>query len=94
MRILFAIPLALALTACSQSRPVPLPPVVVKTITVDRPVAVPCVKKSEVPAMPAKVGGQLNGDAGHDLNVVSASALRLRAALGKALALLGACTTG
>jgi hypothetical protein len=94
MRVLMVLPLAIALSACNDARPVPLPPVQVKTITVDRPVAVPCVKRSDVPAMPPKVGSQLNGDAGHDLNIVSASALRLRAALGRALALLGACTTG
>lgn len=86
--------LVAALAGCGDERPVPLPPVVVKTVTVNVPVPIPCVKRSDVPAMPPKIGAQLNGDAGHDLNVVSASALRLRSALDKALALLGGCLIG
>lgn len=40
-----------------------------------------------------KVGDQLTGDPVADVSVLAASNLRLRAAMGKALALLGACST-
>lgn len=92
-RLWLTIAIALALASCGDHvASTPLPPTEVRTITVDRPVAVPCVAKSDIPAAPPKVGTQLTGDAGHDLDVVSASALRLRGTLDKALALLGACT--
>ncbi len=86
-------PLALAalLSSCGNVQSTPAPPVEARVVTVDRPVPVPCVAAAQIPAMPAKVGDQLNGDAGHDLDIVSASALRLRVALDKVLALLGAC---
>ena len=41
----------------------------------------------------AKVGDQLTGDPVADVSVLAASNLRLRTAMGKALALLGACST-
>lgn len=92
-RVLLATLPLLALAGCGDTvKSVPLPPTEVRTVTVDRPVAVPCVDRKDIPAMPPKVGAQLTGEAGHDLDVVSASALRLRASLDKALALLGACT--
>jgi len=80
---------ALTLSACAH-RPVP-PAVVTRTITVDRPVAVACVAPVDVPAMPDAAGAYLTGNAVDDLDLVAASAIRLRAALDKALALLGAC---
>lgn len=82
---------ALALSACATPRHVP-PAVVVKTVEVDRPVAVACVAASDIPAMPPRVGDQMTGDASHDAGLLASSAIRLRAALDKALALLGACT--
>ena len=58
------------------------------------PVAVSCVKPSDVPAMPPHVGADLDGDAVHDVSVLASYALRLRKALDQSLALLGACTVG
>lgn len=66
----------------------------VRTIEVVKPIPVPCVKPEQIPAMPAKVGDQLTGDPVADVSAMAASNLRLRAAMGKALALLGACVTG
>lgn len=88
MRLLLPI---LCLSACAPKPPAPLPPVQVQTITVEKPIPVPCVDRAQIPVMPPKIGALLNGDAAHDLDVVSASALRLRATLGIALAQLGAC---
>jgi hypothetical protein len=82
--------LALALAGCGVQS-TPAPPVEVRTVTVDRPIPVPCIAAFDVPAMPPRVGDQLTGDAGHDLDVVAASAIRLRAALDKALAVLSGC---
>lgn len=92
MKLAAPIALVLALSACATA-PTPPPAVVVKTVEVDRPVPVPCVKPSDVPATPAKVGDQLNGDAVHDLDVVASALIRALAQLDKSLALLSACTT-
>lgn len=81
---------ALALSACAHGPR----PVQVRTVEVVKPIPVPCVKPEQIPAMPAKVGEQLTGDPVADVSVLAASNLRLRAAMGKALALLGACVTG
>ena len=81
---------ALALSACATTPG----PVQVRTVEVVKPIPVPCVKPEQIPAMPAKVGDQLTGDPVADVSVLAASNLRLRAAMGKALALLGACVTG
>lgn len=81
---------ALALSACAHS-PVP---VEVRTVEVVRPIPVPCVKREAIPAMPAKVGDQLTGDPVADVSTLAAANLRLRAALGKALAVLEGCVTG
>lgn len=67
--LLFA---SLALAACSHTEP----GIEVRTVKVPTPV--PCVKASDVPAEPAQVGDQLNGDAVHDLGIVAPSALDLR----------------
>jgi hypothetical protein len=83
----------LCMSACTTG-PHPLPPTEVRTVEVKVPVPVPCVERSALPGMPAKVGNLLTGDAVHDLDVVAASNLRLRTALDKALALLGACVSG
>ena len=80
---------ALALSACAHGPG----PVDVRTVEVAKPIPVPCVKPEQIPAMPAKVGDQLTGDPVADVSVLAASNLRLRAAMGKALALLVACST-
>ena len=63
---------SLALAACSHTEQ----GIEVRTVKVPTPV--PCVKASDVPAEPAQVGDQLNGDAVHDLGIVAPSALDLR----------------
>lgn len=69
--------LVLASSGCT--RPDVAPPAIeVRTVTVEKPVPVPCVDAKSVPAEPGKVGGQLNGQAAHDLDLVAASALQLR----------------
>ena len=87
-----ALPLILAFALSGCGNPphphVDPPPIIVEKV----PVAVDCVDKADIPAEPPKVGGQLTGDAPHDLDIVTASAIHLRNALTKALALLGACT--
>ena len=82
---------AVALAGCGTPRPRPLPPVEVRTITVDRPIPVPCVAAADIPIEPPRVGEQLNGRAQHDLDLVAASAIDLRAALQVALVLLRGC---
>jgi hypothetical protein len=68
--------LALMLAGCGAATPPPA--VEIRTVTVEKPVAVPCVKIADLPAEPEKVAGKLTGDARRDLDTVSASALRLR----------------
>lgn len=80
----------LALTACAGRTP---PPAIrAQVVEVKVPVAVACVDSARVPAMPARVGDQLTGDAVHDASVLARADLALRSALDQALALLGACT--
>ena len=88
MRGLIAVAM-LALSACATTPG----PVQVRTVEVVKPIPVPCVRPDQIPAIPAKVGDQLTGDPVADVSVLAASNLRLRAAMGKALALLGACST-
>lgn len=91
-RLWLTIALAVALAGCGGDEgPKPLPPVEVRIVTVDHMVPTPCIHREDVPAMPPQVGAQMNGNAGHDLDVITPSAIRLRSALDKALALLGAC---
>jgi len=89
---MMAIATLLLLSACGAQTPPPA--VEVRTVTVKVPVPTACVDKASIPAEPPKVGSQLTGDARHDLDVVSASALRLRQALKETFALLGPCTRG
>jgi hypothetical protein len=78
----------LALSACA---PTPPPAIEVRTVTVDRVVAVTCVHRQDIPTEPALIGAKLTGDAARDLPTVAASAVRLRA-WGRTLgALVGAC---
>ena len=98
MRQVLIAPL-LALSACA---PTPPPAIEVRTVTIDRPVAIACIHRADLPTEPALIGDKLTGDAARDLNTVAASAVRLRAwgrtlgallgAWGRTLgALLGAC---
>ena len=66
----------------------PPPP---RLVTVDKVVVASCVKATDIPAAPAKIGAQFTGDARHDLDVVARADLELRAALDKALAMLTGC---
>ena len=66
-------------------------PVEVRTVTVRVPVSVSCIKPGQIPKAPPRIGSQLTGDAQSDLNLVAASAVRLRAYGDVLLALLTAC---
>ncbi|QQV76540.1 hypothetical protein H5J25_13920 [Sphingomonas aliaeris] len=68
------------------------PAVEVRTVTIDRPVPVPCVKRSAIPAEPPKISGKLTGDARRDLDTVTASAVRLRSWGVELVAILSGCT--
>ena len=80
---------ALLLAGCAGR--VPPPAIEARVVTVTVPVAISCVKASDIPAEPAKIGDRLTGDAARDLPVVAASAVRLRAWGGQLAALLGGC---
>lgn len=82
--------LAIALSACAHGPG----PVEVRTVEVVKPIPVPCVKRDQIPAMPAKVGNQLTGDPVADVSTLAAANLRLRAAMGKAMAVLEGCVAG
>ena len=66
-------------------------PVQIKTVEVRVPVSVSCIAPGQIPKAPPRIGDKLNGDSQHDLNLVAASAIRLRATLDVALSLLVAC---
>ena len=70
-------------------------PVAVETRVVREtvPIPVPCVKPTDIPIMPPRVGSQLTGDAVNDASVLAAYALRLRGALDTAISALKACQT-
>jgi len=89
---LIAILAALALSACSKPD-LPPPAIEVRTVTVDRIVTATCLKAADIPAIPAKVGDKLTGDARRDLDLVSASALRLRAVAMQMAAMLRGCAS-
>ena len=80
---------ALLLAGCAGR--VPPPAIAVRTVTIDRPVAISCVKASDIPTAPPMIGKRLTGDAARDLPVVAASAVRLRAYGAQLAALLGGC---
>ena len=79
-------------TACSKPD-LPPPAVEVRTIQVDRVVTATCLKAADIPAIPPKVGDKLTGDARRDLDLVSASALRLRAVAMQMAAMLRGCAS-
>lgn len=74
-----------ALMACTTAEPG------IEVRTVQVPVPQPCLAAIEIPNEPAQVASQLNGNAAHDLAIVAASALELRAVLKELRAALTAC---
>lgn len=73
----YALVALVVLAGCT--RPDVAPPAIeVRVQRVEVPVPVPCIDDKSVPAEPGKVGGQLNGRAAHDADVLAASALQLR----------------
>lgn len=88
--ILFACALALiALASCGR----PEPGIEVRVERVEVPVAVACVRPSDIPAIPAPLGpGWLDGlSASQAADLLAASVLELRAYAARADALLRAC---
>lgn len=73
MRKLLMMPLVLLAAACATNEPA----IEVRTVEVPTPVA--CVVEADVPVEPVQIADQLTGNAMHDLGVVAASALELRA---------------
>ena len=83
---------ALALAGCGDCPPpASAPPPKIETVIVSKEVAVACIKKADVPPEPPPVSMQLNGDAVHDLDVVSASARELRLIVRRYEALMPGC---
>ncbi len=80
--------LLLTLSACATTGP---RPVEIRTVPVKVVVRESCVTKSQIPAMPPRVGSQLSGDSQADASLLAASAIRLRSALEVALGLLQNC---
>lgn len=83
----FPLGAALALSACAG----PPPAIEARIERVEIPVPVACIKAADVPAVPARVGDKLTGNASTDADLLAASALRLRSALDQALALISGC---
>ncbi|MDR6511436.1 hypothetical protein J2792_002308 [Novosphingobium capsulatum] len=81
---------AFALMGCA-SKPTPPPAVEVRVEKEYVPVAQPCVDKADIPTVPAKIGGNLNGDAVHDTGVLGPALADMRAVAIKAVALLKGC---
>lgn len=75
------------LSACATAKE---PGIEIRTVEVPTPVQ--CVKAEQIPAEPEKVGGQLSGNAPHDLSIVAESALSLRKWGQELRALLAGCT--
>lgn len=86
----FVILAALMLAGCAHTQPTP-PVIEARVERVEVPVYVACVKPAEVPAIPAKVGGQLNGDAVHDSGVLAAALVDMRAVAIRMGVLLKGC---
>jgi len=82
--------LALPLAACA-SKPTPPPAIEARVETVYVPVTQACVDKADIPAVPAKIGNQLEGDAVHDSGVLGSALADMRAVALKAVALLQGC---
>jgi hypothetical protein len=90
VRKMVAVGASATLAACSTTPTAR--PVVEKIVTVEKPIPVACVDKAKVPAEPRHVAGDLNGQAVHDLDVVSASAIELRTYGETLAALIQPCT--
>lgn len=84
----------LAVAACTGTHASP-PAVELRTQTVEVPVALPCLTKDQYDKLladaPAHVAAQLSGDAPHDLDIVTAYALRMQAYVGELQAAMKAC---
>lgn len=80
---------AFTLAGCTHTPP---PAIEVRTERFEVPVPVPCIKASDVPAVPPRVGDKLTGNAVTDADLLAADALRLSAALDQAMALISGCT--
>lgn len=80
----------LALAGCG-SVPTPPPAIEARVETFNVPVAVACVDKADIPTVPAKIGGQLDGDAVHDSGILGSALADMRAVVLKAVALLRGC---
>ena len=76
----------ISLAACQTT-----PPFGIEVREVEVPTPVGCVDREQLPAEPARVGGQLTGNAVVDLALVAASALELRKWGQEQAALLEGC---
>ncbi len=83
-----AVAAALALAGCAKTTP---PAVELRVQKVEVPVPQPCLAADRIPAEPPRIANELTGDARHDLDLVAASALRLRAWGETMTAVLRAC---
>jgi hypothetical protein len=80
----------ISLAGCAGANRTP-PAVEVRVQRVEIPVAVACIDKTAIPAEPVMIAGRLTGNASQDLDLVSASALRLRVWGRELRAMLGGC---
>jgi hypothetical protein len=83
---------ALLLAGCTKPD-VPPPGIEVRVQRVVVPVAVACVDKAAIPAEPSRIAKRLTGDARRDLDLVTASAIRLRAYAAELRAMLTGCAS-
>lgn len=94
MRGIMLASISLFLAACAATTPPPA--VEVRVVEKVVPLPVTCITAEQyrelIAREPARVNAQLNGDARHDLDLVAASAIRLRAYAGELRAALKACT--
>lgn len=90
MKLFVATTVIIGLSACSITK---LPPSAVElhAVRVEIPVPMPCLRADQIPAEPERIASKLTGDAAHDLDLVSASALRLRSWGQRMMAALEAC---
>jgi hypothetical protein len=94
LRCVTLIALSLYTTACAKvdrARPA----VEIRTVEVLKPIPTPCLAITDWKALlakePARIAALLTGDARHDLDLVAASAIRLRAYTQALQAALRAC---
>jgi hypothetical protein len=65
-------------SGCATTKPLP-PAVELRTVRVEVPVPQPCLHAEQIPAEPERIAPKLTGDARHDLDLVTAQAIRLQA---------------